>query len=324
MRKYLLLFFTYCLLSTAYVFAQETDSTASQDEGFKWDEQKISQLSDTLKTKKSKKKNRRAFVWNNEDFKFSFGKFDIDKYPFISVEYGMTEKNDKNLYGSFNRTGVAGIKIGHQDLNFENEDSGILELEKSYMYFSLHSKDFDNENDKMKMQAKVTQFGFGWDDAYGYGSKRTGIFFNNGYGIGWSKLQAENASISNSNDIATLDRFHGAFRFSVRSEGGISIQPIPFLSINANVERTTIFPRMLFWKTGGSILSEMICHWTVQSFVDKILDSTPAAGPIIHFILQNGVAYGFSELRKEEGNFPFGGENPLMLDTYKIGFTMAF
>ncbi|MBI2417707.1 MAG: hypothetical protein HYV28_07355 [Ignavibacteriales bacterium] len=323
MRKFLLVLFAVCLISSTNIFSQETDTTKT-DDGFKWDESKTTQTDDTKAPKKTKKRNRRAFVWNNDEFKWSFGRFDIDKYPFIAPEYGLTEKTNHNLQNTFNKTGMVGLKLGHQDLYFQNEDAGILELERNYVMFSLYSKDFGNEDKLNYMQAKVTYLGFGWDDGYGYGSKRSAVIFHNGFGIGWNKLDAEKLSIPGLNDLAVLDRFHGAFRFGVRSEGGITLQPFPFLSINANVERSTIFPRLLFWKTGGSVLSEMICHWTVASFVDKILDSTPAAAPIINFILQNGVSYGFSELRKEEANFPFGGESPLMLQTYKVGFTMAF
>jgi hypothetical protein len=30
------------------------------------------------------------------------------------------------------------------------------------------------------------------------------------------------------------------------------------------------------------------------------------------------------ELRKEKMNFPFGGESPLMANTFKVGMTFAF
>jgi hypothetical protein len=54
------------------------------------------------------------------------------------------------------------------------------------------------------------------------------------------------------------------------------------------------------------------------------VDVSPAAAPIVNFVLKNGLSYGMYQLRKEKMNYPFESEAPILNDTFKIGVTFIF
>ncbi len=56
----------------------------------------------------------------------------------------------------------------------------------------------------------------------------------------------------------------------------------------------------------------------------EVFESSPAAGPIVNFLLKNALAYGFYELRQEKMNWPFNSEAPIAYDQFKFGVTVVF
>jgi len=106
--------------------------------------------------------------------------------------------------------------------------------------------------------------------------------------------------------------------------GGILLQIFPMMTLRADYERQIIFPRLSFWKFTGSYAVEMIGEEMLDSFVKEIVRSSPNTGPIVNFILKNGYAYAFYELRKEKMHWPFTSTEPLMYNSYKVGMTFTF
>lgn len=45
---------------------------------------------------------------------------------------------------------------------------------------------------------------------------------------------------------------------------------------------------------------------------------------MVNFVLKNAFSYGFHELRKKNGSWPFESEAPISNDTFMIGVTMVF
>ena len=62
----------------------------------------------------------------------------------------------------------------------------------------------------------------------------------------------------------------------------------------------------------------------VKFFINKIFKSSPAAGPVVNFLLKNALAYGIYELRQDEMNWPFPSAPPIALDNVKFGVTLTF
>ena len=126
------------------------------------------------------------------------------------------------------------------------------------------------------------------------------------------------------NDAETLDLFNNAFRFGTMMESGIRIQFIPLISVNAGYEREIVFPRHLFWKSAGSMAIEWAGIGAIDFFVSEVMDDSPAAGPIINFVLKSGLSYGLYQLRRDKMNWPFESAEPLTLDSWRFGITFTF
>jgi hypothetical protein len=261
----------------------------------------------------------------SHDWDFSDGASDWSKVqnPFISVFYGGSGLKVHNLNTDFNKYGFGEIKVGFQRLSELSKDSNIINFRSHYIDINGGSKDFYNSDNADKLTAHTLQFGYAWNTGYGYNLGCSNIILTHSFGLGWTRLRLDDL-VTNSVDAKKLAYYDNSFRFGLNSEAGIQAQIIPLLSINAAYSRAMVYPRVMFWKASGSVLTEAIGYGLVDQFVGKVLKSSPAAAPIVNFLLKNGIAYGMHELRKEKMNFPFGGESPLMADTYKIGLTFSF
>jgi hypothetical protein len=62
----------------------------------------------------------------------------------------------------------------------------------------------------------------------------------------------------------------------------------------------------------------------LDSFVRRIARSTPEAAPIVNLLLKGGLAYGLYEGRRNNMNWPFSTEPPIVEDTFKFGLTFMF
>jgi hypothetical protein len=129
---------------------------------------------------------------------------------------------------------------------------------------------------------------------------------------------------SNPADIITTDLYNKTFRFGNSFQGGLQFKFTDNLGIDASYERSIVYSRHLFWKWGGSELIEVIGQGLIDKFVEEILDSTPAAVPVVNFVLKNALSYGLYELRQDKMNWPFETAPPLAFDTFKVGFTFVF
>jgi hypothetical protein len=94
--------------------------------------------------------------------------------------------------------------------------------------------------------------------------------------------------------------------------------------LDAGYERSIVFQRHLFWKWAGSGLIEAAAQGLLDGFIYKIFKSSPAAGPIVNFLLKNALAYGIYELRQEKMNWPFNSEAPIAFDQFKFGVSVVF
>ena len=93
---------------------------------------------------------------------------------------------------------------------------------------------------------------------------------------------------------------------------------------DAGYERSIVFQRHLFWKWAGSAIIEAAAQGLLDGFISEVFESTPAAGPIVNFLLKNALAYGIYELRQDKMNWPFSSEAPIAYDQFKFGVTFVF
>ena len=121
-----------------------------------------------------------------------------------------------------------------------------------------------------------------------------------------------------------LDRFEDGVRFGTSSEGGLKIVATSLVTLEVGYERTVVFERHLFWKWAGSGIIEAASQGLLDVFIKEIMKSSPAAGPVVYFVLKSALGYGIYELRQDKMNWPFKSSAPLSFDSFKFGLTFTF
>ncbi|MFA6597569.1 MAG: hypothetical protein WCS69_07590 [Ignavibacteriaceae bacterium] len=260
---------------------------------------------------------------DNSNHNFNFD-FHLRGNPTIETNYGFSKNSLDRLTGKFSKTNLAEIRLGYTREHPISSTESIMKYKSSYVGLSNISYKLAQESIAPDYNADMWRFSAGWDNGYGYKlGQKSAIIFYNGNGVTWSNLKIKN-SIPNPADSLYLGMFNNSFRFGQKTEGGVKIQIIPQLVLNAGYERAQIFPRLLFWKWAGSAIIEVAGQAMLDEFIDKIVDSTPMAAPVISFLLKNGLSYGIYELRKEKMNWPFNTAAPFLTDSYKFGITFIF
>ena len=325
MCKYLFAFLLLFILGFSKVnFAQNEDSTESED------------------------------TWNNEDWSdedwnfddwdfgnrhkdFEWEDFQFHGRPLIETSYGLPKLAIKSLNTDFNKPGAAELRLGYSTLR-EYSDY-VIKYRNRFVFLGNFSKDLSKStNNKTAINTEIWRFGAGWLKGYGYQIGKSAIIPYTSNSFVWTRIKSNDYYAIDSassfvplnkigvdkNDAETLDFFFNAFRFGTMMESGIRIQFIPLISVNAGYEREIVFPRHLFWKSAGSMAIEWAGIGAIDFFVSEVMDDSPAAGPIINFVLKSGLSYGLYQLRRDKMNWPFESAEPLTLDSWRFGITFTF
>jgi Outer membrane protein beta-barrel domain len=259
-------------------------------------------------------------------FKVNFELFDsyFTHSPSVSLTYGFSSMSIHNFSGSFAEPNIPEIKLGYSSGSPIWSADEIINYKYNYLYLSNITTDISGTAAANEIQSNLWRFGIGIAQGYGYriGSSSAIIPYNS-FSLGWSRLDVKNFP-SNPVDANKLSLFNDAFRFGTGSEAGVRIKVIPLVNVEVGYERSIIFERHLFWKWAGSALIEAGGNWALEAFVDKIMDSSPYAAPIVGFVLKGALAYGIYELRHEKMNWPFESAAPLAYDQFKFGLTFNF
>lgn len=283
--------------------------------------------------KPDKKKNHHKF-YDYENLIF----WDDFYNPWIEINYGIGNVNSDNFDDPFKKIGNFQIKFGHSAI--DSYDESIVEYEQNFFFLGSYSDRLKNSNTDNLLRTDSWQFGFGNRTGFGYSLGKVALIPYNQRSIIWTKLvvtdnqykdllnnpgSSLDPESSNYEPFAnTLNRFNNTFRFGFSAEGGINLQIGSLITLGAGYEVNTVFPRTLFWKASGSLIIEEMAQGIVSDFVDQIMDNSPAAGPIVSFLLKNGLSFAYYSLTKSDMNWPFAGESPLTYDTVKINIGFTF
>ncbi len=266
--------------------------------------------------------------------KFNFGKWWGESRPFIEASYGLGEMKHHNFDNSFANIGIIDVKLGYSAI--DSYDKSILELDDRFVTFSSIASRLHNDIDLTGVTAtNLYRFGFGNRFGYGYDLGTVAVLPYNSGGFAWTKLEVKQQNYPRNSFVPSFDgevdpyldmlgRYEDSFRFTQYSEGGINIQIDQFVSVGASYEASVIYPRHLFWKHLLSYMIEEFGQGALTFFVEEIMYSSPTAGPIIGFLLKNGLAYGIFYLRQQDMNWPFKTETPLTYETFKVNLSFTF
>ncbi|MBK7629221.1 MAG: hypothetical protein IPJ23_00470 [Ignavibacteriales bacterium] len=83
------------------------------------------------------------------------------------------------------------------------------------------------------------------------------------------------------------------------NEGGIRIKALDNLILMQDMKDQSLLQRHLFWKWAGSAMIEGMGQSLLDGFINEVFESSPSAGPILNFLLKNGLTYGMYELRQK-------------------------
>lgn len=326
MRKYLLLFFMFVFaIFSSETFAQEdqdeTDSVQVENElGESQDEWEDDEWEDCEDDEWDSN-----WSWDDDDF---MG-FEFNGRPTMELLYLSSEMGLKSIGTKFNQAGAAGVRLGYSSLR-EYEEY-IIRYKNGFIFLSNFSDDFrSKEAEAGKLKADVWRFGFGSMTGYGYKFGSSAIIPYQTNSFDWTRLDFSRPATMDLNNDAltreneTLNLFDESFRFGSMTEAGIRFQVIPLLNFNVGFERSLVYPRFMVWKSLGSSVIEWIGLGATDAFVREVLDSSPAAGPIINFLLKNAVSFGMYQLRRDKMAWPFATAAPLTIDSWKFGVTFAF
>ena len=264
-------------------------------------------------------------VWNHDYFYRS--------KPTIDLTYGASKISLKNSGVSFKDAGLIEARLGYTYLQKSKYSKSISRFQSNYVYGTYISSKI-NAKKISGAEDKTWRFGFGNSNGYGYmlGKKSSLVLYNSNSFV-WTRYDDGGTHIElfgiGENDpyydyIKKIGAFDESIRFGSSTEAGIIIPIAGFVNFQAQYDRTIVFPRHLFWKHLGSVMIETAGQTAIDGFIHAIMKSSPAAGPIINFVLKNALAYGLYELRREKMNWPFNSAEPLMFESFKAGFTFTF
>ena len=304
MKKKKLLLVLFVLFFSPLILAQE-DSTKTEED-WKW-----------------------HWQWGEwEDWTIDWG-FKKNK-PAISLQYGFAELKRNDVASQFVNPALVEIKLGYvRDKSVWNTDY-IINHSYKFIYLSNESNKLAGKERETETEIETDMWRFGFGKLSGYGYKIgecAAIIPYHGYTVNWTRIKLDYPYLQpffQGSDYKTLNRYNESFRFGTSNEAGIRIKPIENLILDAAYERSVVFERHLFWKWAGSAIIETAAQGLIDGFINEVFESSPAAGPIVNFLLKNGLAYGLYELRQEKMNWPFNSEAPLSYDQFKFGVTVVF
>lgn len=264
--------------------------------------------------------------WDKEvmhDWEMDMNMFEFSGAPTLSLNYGLYKMSHKDLNGNFAEPRAFQLKIGHTDINEVWQSENLLTSRFNYISVSNITTDLaDIAADDPDYETNSWKIEVGKSTGYGYKLGPTALFLTSGNTIDWTRLKMTETP-GDSLDKELTGLFNNTFRFGTSFEAGLRFQIIPQVSLEADYERSVVFPRHLFWKWLGSAAIENAGQFLIDRFIDEIVDSSPYFAPIISFLLKNGLNYGIYELRKDKMNWPFKSVAPLMYEQYKFGITFT-
>jgi opacity protein-like surface antigen len=306
MNKFNLLVALFLLLGLSFSQAQDDSTKTEEDWEWHWDE-----MDD----------------WEDWTVDFGFNK----TRPAISLQYGLANLSRTDIQSEFVDPNLLELKLGYiKDRNAWETDY-IIKHSYNFLYLSNESTALaGKEAVETEIESNMWRFGIGWSSGYGYKlGENSAIIPYYSFTLNWSNINFPNTDELTlipvpETDIEKLNLYDESYRFGTSAEGGVRVKLIDNLMLDAGYERSIVFQRHLFWKWAGSALIEVAAQGLLDGFISKVFESSPAAGPVVNFLLKNALAYGIYELRQDQMNWPFPSEAPIAYDQFKFGLTVVF
>ena len=247
------------------------------------------------------------------------------KKPTISLNYGFSDISRTDVEAPFADNNLIELKLGYTHKKITKYADYIEKRNFNYGFLNRNaSKLAGSSGTASDIETNNWQFGVGWSGGYGYkmgGEASVTPYYTSS--LTWTNLDFAGDSLS-PNDERIKELYDETFRFGTSSEAGVRIQATSLIALEAGYERSIVFERHLFWKWAGSGIIEIAAQGALDVFIKEVFKSSPAAGPIVFFVLKSALGYGIYELRQEKMNWPFPSAQPIAMDNFKFGVTLTF
>jgi hypothetical protein len=246
-----------------------------------------------------------------------------DFRPFVEALYGIGEPKHNTFTNTFSKFGHVEARVGYSEI--KKYRKAIWELDERFIFGNYLSSDADFLDDKSgNIKSEAYRFGFGSRLGYGYMlGPITLIPYHQNQFI-WTKLMTTRPEDISEEDNDILDRYEGTYRFGVSTEGGAKLELFKSISVVASYELGVVYPRHIFWPWLGSYVIMQTGLGMVSVFAEDIVKSSQVFGPIMYFLLKNGISYAFYKGLQDRMNWPFDSETPLTMETFKLGVSIKF
>lgn len=244
--------------------------------------------------------------------------------PFLEVNYGLAKPRFEGLESDFNTLGIVELKLGFAEL--DSVRSALVSLDERYAFASYMDEGIrpDGQPAEGEISSQLTRFGVGNRLGYGFGGKGLSFQMFNQNSLNWTQVLPVDYEKMTPEAQAIFDRYENSYRFGQLMDAGVKLHVARSIAFTADVEGAVIFPRTVFWPWLGSAMIYSGAQGALQFFSERIIDTSPVIGPILHFILKTGVSLGYYLALREDMAWPFGYETPLTVESFKLGAAITF
>ncbi len=240
--------------------------------------------------------------------------------PSLNFYVGVGRFGREGLQQETSPPTVLSLHLGSASLHPFPQGTSVVEYERAYLFLSSVNLGLRVGPGDGGSYLRGWYFGFGNEGGYGYRLGEKGhLVLTHGAGLQWMVAQLQDTVPE------ALAAFHRRLRFGVWRDGAVIVQFSPLMGAGVSFGRSVVFPAHTVWKHLGSMLIEASGHWLVERFVQRVLQAhTPAAAPVVGFVLHNGLAIGWYELLRTRMNWPFQSAAPLWLDGLRFHLQWLF
>lgn len=244
--------------------------------------------------------------------------------PFIGFDYGWTTPSFEDVDESFAPLGMAELKVGYVSDDILQHD--LISFDQHYAFLSFMNANLSSSGGAAEDEigSEMTRFGVGNRRGYGYGGSGLKFEMYNQDAMHWTQLKPVEYDFMSEGAQGIFDRYGTTYRFGTLSEAGLRFHLSSSLALNAGYEGAVILPRTVFWPWLGSIAIYSVAQGGLDTFSAKIIEASPKAGPVIAWLLKTGVSAGYYYLLKDDMNWPFNYETPVMVGSFKVGANFKF
>lgn len=265
-----------------------------------------------------------------EEWKWELDQIDewtawLNKKPAISLNYGFSDISRTDVVTPFANNNLIELKLGYAYKKLSKYADFIDKSTFNYLFLNRNSTELaGGSGTTSDIETNNWQFGVAWSGGYGYivGTEASITPYYTST-LNWTNIDFQDDSLS-ADDERIKQLYDETFRFGTSYETGLRMQATRLIVLEAGYERAIVFERHLFWKWAGSGIIELAANGLLDVFIKEVFKSSPAAGPIVFFVLKSALGYGLYELRQDKMNWPFPSAPPIAFDNIKFGVTFVF